>query len=663
MGFKVVKAGDVIDFLGCNVKVTKVMERGHANEPSIRFICLDKAGIRACNKNKVSPYFANAYKGSSLHPNERAQANAGKTACYSNWKELASQAFTALGNHCSKNGGALVKHSLGCLTGPAMANRCCANSNTIDECERRRSAGAAGCNKLRICKTVHSTGRASDSYGFIGATYCYPDPYDAANHNSPRFRAWMCWANQAHFFKINAILNEYWHWEWYGHIDTSAAKNAPEPSVTTDSAGNVSVGGESIDTETVEEPVEIESTNFEFDTSNSPEENDWVDMPDDYGSLEGVEGLLDLDRFRTESRFKGVYFLEDDVNLLSNDRFKAASNLNSLDSGAIIDGNNSYMTSIEDIWSQMPLTSDPKIQAAMDEVDELRNRLAKLEIDSSERKKALDELKIIIQKVTPDSDLEIVGDEDDELVKLISKYKETGNPLADSLQQILDDKQDQKKRKEEAAAAAAAQASGSAAPSTDASSDTSSNNSSQPPTPSGPPPTGWITRFKGTVPDFVYGQLQLVSDKFDINTPLRMAHFLAQCKHESANFRYTQELGGKNPAKYFSRYDGRMGNTQPGDGAKYHGRGYIQLTGKNNYRAFDAFVPEDVVTNPDIVATKYPLVSAAFWWKTNNVNRLADKGSGIDVVRLVSKTVNGGFNGIHERISFFSKFKKDVNLA
>ncbi len=143
MGFKVVKPGDVIDFFGCQAKVVKVTERGtKANEKTIRFVCLDKAAIKKCS-GKGQGFFANAFKGSSLHPNEKAQLNSGKSGCYSNWKDLAAQAFSKLSDHCAKLTGTKIVIGLSCMQGPAMANRCCAGSNTIDECERRRKAGAA----------------------------------------------------------------------------------------------------------------------------------------------------------------------------------------------------------------------------------------------------------------------------------------------------------------------------------------------------------------------------------------------------------------------------------------------------------------------------------------------------------------------------------------
>jgi putative chitinase len=152
--------------------------------------------------------------------------------------------------------------------------------------------------------------------------------------------------------------------------------------------------------------------------------------------------------------------------------------------------------------------------------------------------------------------------------------------------------------------------------------------------------------------------------KFKINTPLRLAHFLAQCAHESANFTTPREVAsGK-------AYEGRkdLGNTQPGDGPRYKGRGYIQLTGRVNYRAFSKFVPEDCEANPELVADKYPLLSAAWYWTRPRLKSgdscltCSDKGDNPETVLLVSKLVNGVNkvtklpNGLSDRQSKFNLF-------
>ena len=149
-----------------------------------------------------------------------------------------------------------------------------------------------------------------------------------------------------------------------------------------------------------------------------------------------------------------------------------------------------------------------------------------------------------------------------------------------------------------------------------------------------------LDKLKGTIPDNVIAQIPEVMTKFEINTPLRLAHFLAQCAHESGTFKVVfenlmysadglkkifpkyfpgnlNESYAKKPEAIASRvYGSRMGNGDEAskDGYKFRGRGYIQLTGKSNYASFDQLVEENILENPDLVATKYPLLSAGYFW-------------------------------------------------
>jgi putative chitinase len=192
-----------------------------------------------------------------------------------------------------------------------------------------------------------------------------------------------------------------------------------------------------------------------------------------------------------------------------------------------------------------------------------------------------------------------------------------------------------------------------------------------------------INKLKGAVPDEVLSQIPGVMEKFQINTPLRLCHFLAQCAHESGNFKVVNEnlnYGAKGllgifkkyfpteakakeyerqPEKIANRvYADRMGNgpESSGDGFKYRGRGYIQLTGKVNYQSFDKVVDENTTDNPDLVATKYPLLSAAWFWNSRTLNILADKGATDADVTAITKKVNGGTHGLEDRIAKFKKF-------
>ena len=161
-----------------------------------------------------------------------------------------------------------------------------------------------------------------------------------------------------------------------------------------------------------------------------------------------------------------------------------------------------------------------------------------------------------------------------------------------------------------------------------------------------------LSNLKGVIPASVILQIPDTAAKFGITTSLRLAHFLAQCAHESGGFHYTVEFASG------SAYEGRkdLGNIQPGDGVKFKGRGFVQLTGRANYGTFSKFINEDCVVNPDLVATKYPLASAAFFFNNNNLWSVCDKGDDDATVTAVTKRVNGGTNGLAERLSYFKKF-------
>ena len=140
--------------------------------------------------------------------------------------------------------------------------------------------------------------------------------------------------------------------------------------------------------------------------------------------------------------------------------------------------------------------------------------------------------------------------------------------------------------------------------------------------------------------------------KYDITTSNRIRHFIAQCSHESALGRYTEELGGQS---HCSKYDGRkdLGNTQKGDGCKFKGAGYIQLTGRYNYQQFaNSIGDKRVMEGVSYVSKKYPWSSAGFWWKSNNMNSLCDKGASVEVI---TKRVNGGYTHLAERKQYYNK--------
>jgi putative chitinase len=98
------------------------------------------------------------------------------------------------------------------------------------------------------------------------------------------------------------------------------------------------------------------------------------------------------------------------------------------------------------------------------------------------------------------------------------------------------------------------------------------------------------------------------------------------------------------------------GNEASKEGFRFRGRGYIQLTGKENYAAFDKFVEDDILANPDLVATKYPLLSAAWFFSKNKLNEIASKGADDATVTAVTRRVNGGTIGLADRIKHFKEF-------
>jgi len=193
-----------------------------------------------------------------------------------------------------------------------------------------------------------------------------------------------------------------------------------------------------------------------------------------------------------------------------------------------------------------------------------------------------------------------------------------------------------------------------------------------------------IDKLKGHISDSVLAQISETASKFNITNNLRLAHFLAQCSHESGGFKITSEnlnysVDGlkkifgkyfpgnlaesyaKQPEKIASKvYGGRLGNGDETtkEGYKFRGRGYLQTTGKDNYRLLGNFLNEDLVSNPDLVATKHPLASAAFFFNSNNLWSICDRGATDEVVTAVTKRVNGGVIGLDHRIKEFKTFYK-----
>ena len=156
-------------------------------------------------------------------------------------------------------------------------------------------------------------------------------------------------------------------------------------------------------------------------------------------------------------------------------------------------------------------------------------------------------------------------------------------------------------------------------------------------------------------------------DKFQINTPIRQLCFLAQVGHESGSLFFTEELASG------AAYEGRksLGNTQPGDGIRFKGRGLIQITGRANYKAIGDALAVDLIKNPTLLGGKNvnkctpdqlinAAMSAGWFWNSRKLNDIADKiniskpidtGTNLDNFVLITKKINGGTNGLHDRLN------------
>lgn len=151
--------------------------------------------------------------------------------------------------------------------------------------------------------------------------------------------------------------------------------------------------------------------------------------------------------------------------------------------------------------------------------------------------------------------------------------------------------------------------------------------------------------------------LNLAMELFGITTPMRQAAFLAQLAHESGEFRYMRELADG------SAYEGRadLGNTQPGFGVKYKGRGPIQITGYNNYvKCSQALFGDDrLIDSPDLLEQpEQGCMAAAWFWSTHGLNELADAG---DFIKI-TKRINGGLNGLEDREHYYKRAKEVLGL-
>jgi putative chitinase len=193
-----------------------------------------------------------------------------------------------------------------------------------------------------------------------------------------------------------------------------------------------------------------------------------------------------------------------------------------------------------------------------------------------------------------------------------------------------------------------------------------------------------MTKILGNKPQLVNDvvpNLNISLNKYQINTNLRVSHFLAQILHESAGFLYIKEnlnysadgllkifpryfptleianQYARNPEKIANKvYGSRMGNGNEisGEGFKYSGKGYIQITGKNNYKLITEDLKVDFINNPKLLETpKYALESACWFWNKNNLNAFAD----LDDIDTITRRINGGTLGLLDRKAWLTKCK------
>jgi len=148
--------------------------------------------------------------------------------------------------------------------------------------------------------------------------------------------------------------------------------------------------------------------------------------------------------------------------------------------------------------------------------------------------------------------------------------------------------------------------------------------------------------------------------RYEIDTPLRQAHFLAQILHETGGLKWLRELWGPTPAQ--ERYEGRvdLGNTFAGDGFKFLGRGAIQLTGRSNYEQYSNHCGVNVVRDPSLVEQPpHAMLVAGWYWQSRGLNAYAD----LDDVETVTRRVNGGLNGFKDRERWLAEAKRVLNAG
>lgn len=164
-----------------------------------------------------------------------------------------------------------------------------------------------------------------------------------------------------------------------------------------------------------------------------------------------------------------------------------------------------------------------------------------------------------------------------------------------------------------------------------------------------------IMPFAASRADLYAPLLASAMSEFEIDTPKRKAAFLAQIAHESGSLKYVEEIASG------EAYEGRkdLGNTQPGDGKRFKGRGLIQVTGRANYQACGAALGLDLIASPELLKEPVNAARSAGWyWHSRNLNRFADW----DQFGALTRAINGGYNGLDDRIKFWLIARKVFGL-
>ena len=164
-----------------------------------------------------------------------------------------------------------------------------------------------------------------------------------------------------------------------------------------------------------------------------------------------------------------------------------------------------------------------------------------------------------------------------------------------------------------------------------------------------------ITPNAGQVAGVFVPVLNTAMNRYQIVGAKRVAAFIAQIGHESGQLKYVKEIWGPTAAQ--TRYESRadLGNTQPGDGSKYRGRGLIQITGRANYKACGVALGLDLVNQPELLEKpQHACMSAAWFWATKGLSTLADEGK----FETITRRINGGLNGLADRQMLYARALK-----